>query len=277
MQVILTSPWIPAEWVRAHGLPAAGVWSAEQLPRLGPALAAGVCAFAERIVRLAESQPGAAVVFASTCDQLRRGFDAAVFHGQSRSFLFNVPATLSPAARRMYREELERLGRFLVVQGGVAPPGERLQREMLEGDGQRAARLAAAVARKAPKGEIQAAGGWVALDGTENGERAWNVRFDFSAGGDPFEVLLAGYFENLVDVFQRPNTRLYDWLRPRLESRDVRGIVLWQFTGCDLWRAEAHSLREIFGRPVLVLEAPENGRLSPRETTRVQAFVEALQ
>jgi benzoyl-CoA reductase/2-hydroxyglutaryl-CoA dehydratase subunit BcrC/BadD/HgdB len=126
-------------------------------------------------------------------------------------------------------------------------------------------------------GEIQAAGGWVALDGTENGERAWNVRFDFSAGGDPFEVLLAGYFENLVDVFQRPNTRLYDWLRPRLESRDVRGIVLWQFTGCDLWRAEAHSLREIFGRPVLVLEAPENGRLSPRETTRVQAFVEALQ
>ncbi|MDR3377054.1 MAG: 2-hydroxyacyl-CoA dehydratase family protein, partial [Verrucomicrobiae bacterium] len=255
MQVILTSPWIPAEWVRAHGLPVAGVWSAEELPRIGPALAAGVCAFAERIVRLAESQPEEAVVFTSTCDQLRRGFDAAVFHGQPRSFLFNVPATLSPAARWMYRQELERLGRFLVAQGGVVPSGERLKLEMLEADAQRAARLAAAVAREAPKGlvplalvggplspaqktipeEIQAAGGWVALDGTENGERAWNVRFDFSAGGDPFEVLLAGYFENLVDVFQRPNTRLYDWLRPRLESRDVRGIVLWQFTGCDLW------------------------------------------
>ena len=38
----------------------------------------------------------------------------------------------------------------------------------------------------------------------------------------------------------------------------MRGIVLWHFTGCDLWRAEAQTLREAFGLPVLLLEAAEN-------------------
>ena len=82
----------------------------------------------------------------------------------------------------------------------------------------------------------------------------------WSATGDPFDALVAGYFENIVDVFQRPNTRLYSWLKPRLLSRQARGIVLWHFTGCDLWRAEAQTLREAFGLPVLLLEAARSRR-----------------
>jgi hypothetical protein len=56
----------------------------------------------------------------------------------------------------------------------------------------------------------------------------------------------------------------------------VRGIVLWHFTGCDLWRAEAQTFRETFGLPVLLLEASGEPGAAPREINRLQAFVETL-
>jgi hypothetical protein len=52
--------------------------------------------------------------------------------------------------------------------------------------------------------------------------------------------------------------------------------VLWVHTGCDLWRAEAQTLRETFRLPVLLLEADEMSGGSPREANRIQAFVETF-
>jgi benzoyl-CoA reductase/2-hydroxyglutaryl-CoA dehydratase subunit BcrC/BadD/HgdB len=98
-----------------------------------------------------------------------------------------------------------------------------------------------------------------------------------AASPDPFDCLARNYFDNIVDVFQRPNTRLYAWLGERLTARGVRGIVLWLHTGCDLWRAEAQTLRETFRLPVLLLEADEALTDSAREAGRIQAFVEMLQ
>ncbi len=457
MRVFLTSPWIPAEWVRAHGLEARGIWFAEKFRSEAPPLAAGVCAFAESVVRFAETQLDAVVVFTTACDQLRRGFDAAAFRGSSRAFLFNLPATQTAVAAQIYRAELERLGQFLLPLGGSAPTPEILRREMALSDEARrrlreAAPLAAArsyaeaVARfhtdgsfsapaafggtsegrkpkseRNPKPEIRSSGsagelkttvpeppetafgirnsdffrpsgirisdlapvplalvggplcvadwklfdtiaaadGRVVLNATLTGERSLCPTFDRSAGlrygsmapilktsrtrgprsgiseirtslepcsagvlpagspsaplgdgtggetppepaaGDgratiapvqeapdaddsrkshpaPFDALAAGYFENLTDVFQRPNSRLYAWLKPRLLARCVRGIVLWHFTGCDLWRAEWQTLREVFGLPVLLLEADEAAGISPRDANRLQAFVEML-
>jgi hypothetical protein len=84
------------------------------------------------------------------------------------------------------------------------------------------------------------------------------------------------YFDHIVDVFQRPNSRLYDWLGPRLAARGVRGIVLWVHVGCDLWRAEAASLREAFGLPVLVLDSPDVRGGGLRDLNRLAAFIESL-
>jgi benzoyl-CoA reductase/2-hydroxyglutaryl-CoA dehydratase subunit BcrC/BadD/HgdB len=331
MRVFLTSPWIPAEWVRAHGLEPRGIWSAEPFARGAPALTAGVCAVAESVLRFAETQPDSAVVFTTACDQMRRAFDAAKFHGCTRVFLFNLPATHTAAARRLYRAELQRLGTFLVEQGGQAPLPENLKHEMRQTDDARrclrgAAPLAAprsfmdSVARfldtgvfaapavaqpghgvplalvggpwSAADGDlfqaIETAGGSVVLNATEVGERSLAPVFDGadqrpSAGlnlhhsPDAFELLADGCFDGMVDVFQRPNIRLYDWLRPRLLARQVRGIVLWCHTACDLWRAEMQGLREGFGLPVLLLESGETGAISPRDNTRLQAFVEALE
>ena len=296
MRVFLTSPWIPAEWVRAHGHEPRGIWFEENFQHDAPTLSAGVCAFAEQAVRFAESQPDVAVIFTTTCDQLRRGFDVATFHGRSRAFLFNIPVTRSPAAKQIYRDELERLGRFLLELGGTAPTPEILRREMLQADRIRR-HLPASEPLPVASGDqvplaivggplclwhrklletIEVAGGRVVLNATENGERSLGVRFDLEADGDPFDLLVAGYFENIADVFQRPNARLYSWLKPRLLSCQARGIVLWHFTGCDLWRAEAPTLREAFGLPVLLLEAPANSGAPARSVNRIQAFVETL-
>ena len=176
---------------------------------------------------------------------MRRGFDAATFRGQPRAFLFNLPATQTPVAKQIYRAELERLGRFLLEFGGSVPTPEILRREMLQAG---EARQRLLESPSAPPGNqvplalvggplsatdgnlinaIEAAGGRVVLNAAENGKRSLCPQFDLDAEGDPFDALVNGYFDNIADVFQRPNTLLYSWLKPRLESRQVRGIVLW--------------------------------------------------
>jgi len=321
MDVFLTSPWIPAEWIRAHGLTPRGIWSDENFSPGTMALSAGVCAFAEAAVRFAEAQADSAVIFSTACDQMRRGFDTAMLHGQRRAFLFNLAATWqSAAAKEIFRAELERLGQSLLTIGGHVPSPEKLRQEMLQSGATRK-RLLESAPTSSPRGfaeavaqfhwdgtfsppplavpknqvplalvggpflashwklldEIEAAGGRVVLNAAKTGERSLSPAFEFeSATGNPFDTLVHGYCDHIVDVFQRPNTRLYSWLQPRLMSRRVRGIVLWHFTGCNLWRAEAQTLRETFGLPVLLLEAGGEPGNAPRELTRLQAFVEML-
>ncbi len=73
MDVFLTSPWIPAEWIRAHGLPARGIWSGADFQHGTWPLSAGLCAFAEAAVRLAEARTDSAVIFSTACDQISKG------------------------------------------------------------------------------------------------------------------------------------------------------------------------------------------------------------
>jgi len=327
MQVFSTSPWVPPEWIRAHGLEPRGVWLAGDSRPLP--LAAGVCAFAESVVRLAETNSGSALIFSTHCDQLRRGFDVVAGGAPGRVFLFNLPATWQTAvAERIFASELERLGGFLVALGGHSPTIEglaetmtryRLARsQLLEAAAHLPARqYGEAIARfhwdgsvnlresvRAPGTDaiplalvggplpawqghvldaIESAGGRVVLNATEAGERSLGPAFSpeqapVAAGtlSDLVRLLTRFFLDNCVDVFQRPNTRLYDWLRERLAVRNVRGIVLWHYVGCDLWRAEAQPLRETFGLPVLLLDVNEAAGDALRQSGRIQAFLEAL-
>ncbi len=327
MEVFYASPWVPPEWIKAHGLEPRGVWlegSTGPLP-----LAAGVCAFAESVLRLTETHPDSAAIFSTHCDQLRRGYDAAAGAAPGRVFLFNLPATWQTAvAGKIFASELERLGRFLVAVGGQVPTAEglaeamtqyRLARiQLLEAAAHLSARLySEAIARFHSDGSvnlgggagwpesaaiplavvggpltagqgnvldtIERAGGRVVLNATEAGERGLGRRpapgqdlFMGRTVSDLVHSLTRSFLDNCVDVFQRPNTRLYDWLRERLSARQVRGIILWHYVGCDLWRAEAPSLREAFGLPVLLLDANEASGDAVRQTGRIEAFLEAL-
>lgn len=291
MRVWLTSPWIPPDWVKAHGLEPRGIWSAPEFQPGAHALAAGVCPFAEAVVRFAENERDGLFVFSTTCDQLRRGSEAVGPSGQARSFLFNIPATRTPAARKLYAAELKRLSSFLVAGGGVAPEPARLLDSLMFREAQSEPKPAPAGNRvlvaivgvpldRSHRGlveAIEAAGAAVVLDGTENGERAQCVGRPAPAlGEDAFDTLSRHWFESIVDVFQRPNRPLYEWLEPRLRERGASGILLWCYTGCDLWRAEAQTLRETFGLPVLLLENSGSTGVSQRDLNRVQAFVETL-
>lgn len=358
MQALMTSPWIPVEWVAAHGLEVRGIWS---LGRgcCGPMpLSAGVCAFAESVVRAPAGDADSLILFATSCDQLRRGFDALPDKHRHRSFLFSLPVRATEGStevsHRMFRGELERLGVFLVRHGGKAPSGAVLRSEMAQNQARRlaieaalpnldaratASRLAGvserlrdesggaistfsglpatattrrwqsseppgvsgrpvsagsipyAVTERIPIAviggplpraqeaifkQIESSGGRVVLNATENGEAQLIPVFDFSNASDPLDVLVNSYLTGMTAVFQRPNKRIYAWLERKLQEREPRGIVLWLFTGCDLWRAEAQTLREAFGLPVLVLETDGSDCIAPRDVTRIEAFLETL-
>ena len=323
MKVFYSSPWVPVEWIEAHGLQPCGVWFAEDLGCGVLPLSAGVCAFSEAVLRFAETHHDSAVIFTTACDQMRRSFDAFTGSQPVRAFLFNLPAIWqSPVALRIFRAEVERLGHFLQAHGGRAPVAEKLaqvverrnqsRKQLLESAPRRSARqYAEAIARFHWDGSvrvpdhppspasraiplaivggpltasqwslldlIEAAGARIVLNATESGERSLLPAFRLeNVSDDPLGAVARGYFENCVDVFQRPNTRLYSWLGERLTARGVRGIVLRAHTGCDLWRAEVQTLRETFRLPVLLLEADEVPGGSPREANRIQAFVETL-
>ena len=328
MQVFYTSPWVPPEWIKAHGLEPRGVWLAGDSRPLP--LAAGVCAFAESVVRLAETHSDSAMIFSTHCDQLRRGFDVVAGGAPGRVFLFNLPATWQTAvaetnvlppnwndwaafswdwvASRPTVEGLAetmtryRLARSQLLEAAAHLParqyGEAIARfhwdgsvnlpENVRAPGTDAIPLALVGGPLPPwQGHvldaIESAGGRVVLNATEAGERSLGPAFApeqapvaACALSDLLHVLTRSFLDNCVDVFQRPNTRLYGWLKERLAARKVRGIVLWHYVGCDLWRAEAQPLREAFGLPVLLLDANEAAGDASRQSGRIEAFLEAL-
>lgn len=323
MEVFVTSPWVPAEIIRAHGHRPRGVWPAT--PNRAPAVPEGVCAFAQSLLSLAESHPDAALVFTTACDQMRRAADAALAQSRARIFLFNLPATWqSPAARKLYHAECARLGRFLAALGGVPPQAEDLRSVMLDHENRRAALrqfIARHPARRAAESlvaffseghvptapptdaipvslgipvaliggpllpsqwslfdDVESAGGRVILNATEPGERCLPPPCPIPPPEQPPLLALADhYFDHAIDAFHRPNTRLYHWLGPRLRERHVRGLVLWVHVGCDLWRAEAASLRDAFQLPLLILDPHLENTGGLRDTNRLAAFIESLQ
>ncbi len=121
--IAYSSPFIPAEWIAAHGLK-----PCRMVPEHGdgrdPA-SEGQCGFAAAVLDSVPSD-AVALVLATTCDQMRRAADFA-HRIPCPVFLFTMPATWQTAgARRLYQTELERLGRFLESRGGRIPAATHL-------------------------------------------------------------------------------------------------------------------------------------------------------
>jgi len=103
-----------------------------------PGLGVGVCPYANAFLQeVSVPGNGAAVVFTTTCDQMRR-ISERMDPGQP-VFVMHVPTTWqTTAAQRLYRDELLRLGRFLEGLGGRPPSPERLADTMIAFDEARA-------------------------------------------------------------------------------------------------------------------------------------------
>ena len=170
--ITYSSPFVPVEWIAAHGL--APRWLRPQAAGGLSELSGrrGVCPFAGATIDDALGRPPrTAVVLTTACDQMRYAASVLEHHGGLSVFLMNVPSTWQTrVARSLYREELQRLGRFLVRLGGKSPSAEELAQVMLRFDRARAklrqarARLSArefaeALAAVREKADVSAADG----------------------------------------------------------------------------------------------------------------------
>jgi len=317
--VASASPWVPPEWIAAHGLRPARV---QVSIRGGRAHAVrGLCPYATSLHNGLRCD---ALVLPTSCDPMR--YTAAVLNERTGPsvFLFNLPSTWQTAtARRIYADELERLGRFLVELGGRPPADDQLADTMRHFQHQRAALAAhgstlsarvfaqaltdiyagaavtpqAAAAKSEPAGVplgllggplveedydlfdlVHQAGGRIAFDGTEWSPRTWPATFDARLlEENPQAALAAAYFDAIPDVFRRPDTTLFEWLRRQLASHAVRGLLVRRCLWCDLWHAEVQRLRESCAVSVMEIDVNESDAgEKTRILGRLEAFVEML-
>lgn len=134
-RILYNSPYIPPEWILAHGMTPLRITPENPDAAILSIPIEGVCpyarAFAGEILSRRKDASGA--IFASTCDQMRRISEYAISEDAPPIFLMNVPKTWkTPMATRMFRQEMERLGRFLIDLGGAALNNESLKTIILE-------------------------------------------------------------------------------------------------------------------------------------------------
>jgi benzoyl-CoA reductase/2-hydroxyglutaryl-CoA dehydratase subunit BcrC/BadD/HgdB len=297
--VAFNSPFVPAEWIAAHGLrPQWLHLRAAESGRLSP-VRRGVCPYVAVLMGAANAAMDAsALVLTTVCDQMRYAAAVLDTQGSLPLFLMNVPSTWQTAAsRQLYREEVQRLGKFLVRLGGHAPNGAELCQTMLEHEQERHELVAqhcsdndatelrlAIVGGPLLDGDqalfdiVEHAGGRIVLDATEGSQRTLPRRFDSARiASSPLQELADAYFDGIPDAFRRPNNRLYEWLGRQLLQRRVHAVLFRRYLWCDLWHAELHRLRQWSELPVLEIDVGSDDlSASNRLQGRLEAFLEAL-
>jgi len=142
--IIYTCPYIPAEWIAAHGRRPSRVIpdAADATGPLGRA--EGVCPYVQSFINevIMDKRAGG-VVITTVCDQMRRASDILVRRCDVPVFLMNVPNTWqSLGVQKLYIDELKRLSRFLIGIGGKSPSDDALTEIMLKYDTARTSILA---------------------------------------------------------------------------------------------------------------------------------------
>jgi benzoyl-CoA reductase/2-hydroxyglutaryl-CoA dehydratase subunit BcrC/BadD/HgdB len=296
--IAYVSPFVPAEWIAAHGFRPNPLRLRIADGQSLHVVARGVCPYAGELTSTVVSGlEDAGIVLTTVCDQMRSAAALLENRGGCPVFLLNVPSTWQTVAvRQLYRDELQRLGRFLEQQGGKTPNTDELAQTMLAYDCERNIHRRRLIAADKCDGvplailggplletdgmffdTIKRAGGCVALDATEGGERTVPRPFDPArVASDPFAELADAYFD-IPDPFRRPNTLFYEWLGRELTARRVRGIILRRYLWCDLWHAELQRLKQSSALPVLEIDIGSDDVVAPnRMQGRIEAFLETL-
>ena len=322
-KIVYTCPYVPIEWVRAHGLEVMRLMLKCSGREGAVSEREGMCPFAAALAEEAiKNKEEWAIVVTTGCDQMRRIFDLIYAEFGSACFLMNVPSTWQQAsAKKLYEDELKRLGRFLVGLGGEAVSNEKLSGVMEEYNTKRkelrnsrerlnSRAYSEMIAGFYRNGEIEftkssdreddgialavtggpmvaedfelfdlieKAGGHVELDATETGERGMCGTFDEDRSrDDALGELVRAYFDEIVEVWQRPNVRLYEWLKQKLVERKVRGLIVRRYVWCDMWHGEVHRLKEELDIPVIDIDVSGQAGAYERAKSRIEAFVEML-
>lgn len=134
-RILYRSPFVPPEWIAAHGFRPSRILPRNLAGSGGPVPAVqGACPFMCGLMQeMCSCTDAAGIVLTTICDQVRHAADLLRRRVDTPVFLMTVPATWQdPAPQALYLSELKRLGRFLVEHGGTAPSDVRLAEFMLE-------------------------------------------------------------------------------------------------------------------------------------------------
>jgi benzoyl-CoA reductase/2-hydroxyglutaryl-CoA dehydratase subunit BcrC/BadD/HgdB len=134
-RILYNSPFIPMEWILAHGMFPSRITPENPDTAILSIPIEGVCPYARAFAGevLSRKKDVAGAVFATTCDQMRRIFEYVDSENALPVFLMNIPKTWNtPASSLMFKQEMERLGRFLIGLGGNFPNKESLKAIILE-------------------------------------------------------------------------------------------------------------------------------------------------
>jgi benzoyl-CoA reductase/2-hydroxyglutaryl-CoA dehydratase subunit BcrC/BadD/HgdB len=294
-KIVYDSPYIPAEWISAHGFePIRGAGCRAEID-MPVHLESGVCPYMKEFVNSAANDPEVgAMVLTTTCDQMRRGADFVKMRSNTPCFLMNIPSSWQTAEiYKLYAGELDRLGKFFVSLGGEKVRAESIMPQPEKGEQQG---LLAKKTVKAEKGKIPIAllgghfsendfeiidliegmGGVVTIDGTDKGERGLPAFTDKRDSRQSVTQDLAErYLGAIPDVFQRPNNRLFEWIKENTWDSEIRGMILIRYLWCDNWHAEVQRFREMSKVPFLDIEL-DGGKIGHKVKTKIQAFMEIL-
>lgn len=146
-KIIYSCPYVPAEWIAAHGLMPSRILPApadDKRPCLE--IMAGMCPYMHGFANQACSMADArAIILTTVCDQMRRAYDLIDRRINKPVFLMTIPSTWQTVeAKELYKSEIKRLGRFLVAIGGNEPVGSTLVKTMRDYDEHRSSLRAAA-------------------------------------------------------------------------------------------------------------------------------------
>jgi benzoyl-CoA reductase/2-hydroxyglutaryl-CoA dehydratase subunit BcrC/BadD/HgdB len=191
-----TCPFVPREWIAAHGLRPVRFLPSNGNGTHGREGLSGVCPFAKATLDTVSRRTDLdAVVMTTTCDQMRRISELVPGARNAPLFLFHVPATWKRApAFVFYQSELERLGRFLERLGGQKPTLDEIAEEMRK-SGSLRSELVAAREHLSPRKFSEAIAefhetGTADLSGSRNGDEGDRVPVALVGG-----PLSAGHFD----------------------------------------------------------------------------------
>lgn len=133
IQVIFTSPYVPAEWIAAHGLSPSRILIGTK-GHNPTDNTEGVCPYVSRFIQETGQMDNSTLfVFTTECDQMRRGSENISDKQRQQTFLMNIPTSWNtPESSQLYQAELKRLGRFLNRHGGDSPTHDKLTQVMKE-------------------------------------------------------------------------------------------------------------------------------------------------
>lgn len=137
-RVIYTCPFVPREWIAAHGLDPVRIMPGT---RHVCHETEGACPFMSAFISSAVcARDAVCIVMTTVCDQMRRGYDLLKHAAETPVFLMNVPTTWQTSqAQALYVSELHRLGSFLQACGGSSPSPGVLAEIMRDSDDKRCA------------------------------------------------------------------------------------------------------------------------------------------